>query len=401
MGRPINAGNLAHLGRSRRNSSRDVESGAMSRPRSARLVVASLVVVTLFPLIAQEKPPADAYARAHYTKHEFSIPMRDGMKLFTSVYVPKDRSTTYPIMLIRTPYSVGAVRRRPVPPHPRALRALHEGRLHLRLPGRARALHVGRRVRGRAAAQPGQERAHGHRRKHRHVRHHRLAGQERPGQQRQGRDVGHLVSGLLRSAGHDRRAPGAEGRLAAGAGHRLVPRRRLASQRRVPARAHSASMCSFGAAARRAHAATDTDRRSTTGTPDGYEFYLQHGAARERRTRNICKGAKPHSGTSHGAPQLRRVLAGAVHPAAPQGHQAGGDDRRRLVRRRGPVQGPLRTYQTIEQTSPGATNTLVMGPWTHGGWSRGAGDKLGPVTFGAKTSEFYREHVEFPFFAST
>ena len=42
------------------------------------------------------------------------------------------------------------------------------------------------------------------------------------------------------------------------------------------------------------------------------------------------------------------------------------------------LQGPLRTYQTIEQTSPGATNTIVMGPWTHGSWSRGAGDKVGP-----------------------
>ena len=78
----------------------------MSRARRAPLAVVTLVVVALFPLIAQEKPPADAYARAHYTKHEFSIPMRDGTKLFTSVYVPKDRSTTYPIMLIRTPYSV-------------------------------------------------------------------------------------------------------------------------------------------------------------------------------------------------------------------------------------------------------------------------------------------------------
>ena len=79
----------------------------MSRPRRVQLAVAALLVVPAAPsAIAPEKPPADAYARAHYTKHEFSIPMRDGAKLFTSVYVPKERSTTYPIMLIRTPYSV-------------------------------------------------------------------------------------------------------------------------------------------------------------------------------------------------------------------------------------------------------------------------------------------------------
>ena len=40
-----------------------------------------------------------------------------------------------------------------------------------------------------------------------------------------------------------------------------------------------------------------------------------------------------------------------------------------------------------------------MGPWTHGSWSRGTGETVGPVSFGSNTSEWYREHVEFPFFA--
>jgi putative CocE/NonD family hydrolase len=44
--------------------------------------------------------------REEYTKYEFEIPMRDGLKLFTAVYVPKDSSRTYPIMLERTPYGV-------------------------------------------------------------------------------------------------------------------------------------------------------------------------------------------------------------------------------------------------------------------------------------------------------
>src|SRR6266566_91083 len=46
------------------------------------------------------------YIRANYTKYEYQIPMRDGVKLFTAVYVLKDDSQKYPIMLIRTPYSV-------------------------------------------------------------------------------------------------------------------------------------------------------------------------------------------------------------------------------------------------------------------------------------------------------
>jgi predicted acyl esterase len=47
-----------------------------------------------------------AYIKANYTKHEYQIPMRDGKKLFTSVYVPKDQSKKYPFMMDRTCYSV-------------------------------------------------------------------------------------------------------------------------------------------------------------------------------------------------------------------------------------------------------------------------------------------------------
>src|SRR5438105_9421808 len=45
--------------------------------------------------------------KAGYTKYEYRIPMRDGKKLFTAVYVPKDAGQKYPILLTRTPYSVG------------------------------------------------------------------------------------------------------------------------------------------------------------------------------------------------------------------------------------------------------------------------------------------------------
>src|ERR1700691_2308522 len=46
------------------------------------------------------------YTRSHYTKYDFRIPMRDGVKLFTSVYAPKDTSRKYPILMQRTPYSI-------------------------------------------------------------------------------------------------------------------------------------------------------------------------------------------------------------------------------------------------------------------------------------------------------
>src|SRR5919199_172189 len=46
------------------------------------------------------------WVASQYTKYEYRIPMRDGTRLFTAVYVPKDQSQRYPILLTRTPYSV-------------------------------------------------------------------------------------------------------------------------------------------------------------------------------------------------------------------------------------------------------------------------------------------------------
>src|SRR5206468_12972137 len=46
------------------------------------------------------------YIKANYTKFEHEISMRDGKKLFTAVYAPKDAAQRYPILLLRTPYSV-------------------------------------------------------------------------------------------------------------------------------------------------------------------------------------------------------------------------------------------------------------------------------------------------------
>jgi hypothetical protein len=60
--------------------------------------------------------------------------------------------------------------------------------------------------------------------------------------------------------------------------------------------------------------------------------------------------------------------------------------------------GTFNTYHAIEKQNPGIFNVLVIGPWFHGGWARSDGDHLGSVQFGSKTSVFYRENIELPFF---
>ena len=61
--------------------------------------------------------------------------------------------------------------------------------------------------------------------------------------------------------------------------------------------------------------------------------------------------------------------------------------------------GALHTYEAIEKQNPGTTNCLVMGPWTHGAWSRPDWSSFGPLQFGQNTAQYYRQTLETPFFS--
>lgn len=61
--------------------------------------------------------------------------------------------------------------------------------------------------------------------------------------------------------------------------------------------------------------------------------------------------------------------------------------------------GPIKIYELLERHDKLKQNFLVVGPWNHGGWSRGEGRKLGRIDFGSPTSEYYRKSVLAPFLA--
>jgi len=61
--------------------------------------------------------------------------------------------------------------------------------------------------------------------------------------------------------------------------------------------------------------------------------------------------------------------------------------------------GPVRIYDELEKHDAAGLNYLVVGPWRHGGWASGTGDSLGAIPFGSNTSEYFRDKVQAPFFA--
>jgi putative CocE/NonD family hydrolase len=132
------------------------------------------------------------------------------------------------------------------------------------------------------------------------------------------------------------------------------------------------------------------------GTPDGYKFFLEMGslanADKKYMHGEIAYWNEMMEHPNYDAWWQARNTRPHLRNIKPAVMTVGGwFDAEDLF-------GALNTYKSIEKQSPGAYNILVMGPWFHGGWSRGDGDGLGDVRFGVKTSVFYRENIELPFF---
>ncbi|HET9478326.1 MAG TPA: CocE/NonD family hydrolase, partial [Pyrinomonadaceae bacterium] len=141
---------------------------------------------------------------------------------------------------------------------------------------------------------------------------------------------------------------------------------------------------------------TEFPPRFVHGTPDGYRFFLDLGPL-PNANRKYLKGEiafwndlmnHPNYDDYWQARNIRPHLRNIKPAIMTVGGWFDAED----------LFGALETYKAIEAANPGARNTLVMGPWFHGGWARSDGDMLGSVSFGQKTSLAYREATELPFF---
>jgi putative CocE/NonD family hydrolase len=130
---------------------------------------------------------------------------------------------------------------------------------------------------------------------------------------------------------------------------------------------------------------------------DLYDFYLRLGALSNANVK-FFHGKIPtwndfveHS--SYDAFWKQHAVAATLHePTVPNLNVAGWWDQEDMF-------GPLMTYARLEKSDKKNYNFLVAGPWNHGGWSRGAGKSLGQIPFHNDTGVYFREKIEAPWFA--
>jgi putative CocE/NonD family hydrolase len=128
---------------------------------------------------------------------------------------------------------------------------------------------------------------------------------------------------------------------------------------------------------------------------DTYEWYLKLGAL-SNADQNYFHGKLPTwrdfvEHPNHDFWKQRSVTYSLKHTTVPNLNVAGWYDQEDFV-------GPMRIYSELERTDDQHLNYFVAGPWNHGGWMRGTGRKLGDIDFGCDTSKFYRARIFAPWF---
>jgi putative CocE/NonD family hydrolase len=343
---------------------------------------------------AADSPDTNAlWFAEHYTKYELRIPMRDGVHLFTRVYIPKDDSQLWPIILTRTPY---------------ALKPYGDDNYTTNINGSFRTLAkdkfilVTQDVRGRYGSE-GQ---------YVHVR--PFNPNKGPKDTDENSDAYDTIDWLVKNVSNNNGKVGVFGISYPGF---YTSMSMIDSHPALKAASPQAPISDWfmgddihhnGAfflsqnfnffyvfAQKLEDPLHQETRPFNFQNPDGYDFYLRMGTL--ANSEKLMNGRAPEwdEFLAHEtydsfwqARNIRPYLKNVHCAVMTVGGWYDAED----------FFGALETYRWTERQNPGITNVLVIGPWSHGGWSRSEGDKLGDIDFHAKTSEFYREKIELPFF---
>ncbi|MCS7014156.1 MAG: CocE/NonD family hydrolase [Chloroherpetonaceae bacterium] len=351
-----------------------------------------LILFWLFSATLWAQTDDSLYIRQNFTKREFYIPMRDGVRLFTSLYIPKDSSKKYPIILNRTPYSVAPYGEENYRTTLLPSELLREGYIFAYQDVRGRWMSEGEFVNVRPNI-PGNT----------------------GNQIDESSDTYDTIEWLVKNVSLCNGKVGIwgisyPGFYAAASLPDAHPALKAVSPQ-APVTDwwigddfhHNGAfflmdaftfLYSFGKA--RPKPTTVGNPPYNFPTPDAYKFYLELGALRNVNEKiyrdSIAFWNEMMNHPNYDEFWKSRTILPHLKNITPAVMTVGGwFDAEDLY-------GPLKVYDAIERQNPKARNILVMGPWYHGAWARTDGDRLGYIKFGSKTGQFYREHILKPFF---
>ncbi|MBZ5525519.1 MAG: CocE/NonD family hydrolase [Acidobacteriia bacterium] len=365
------------------------------KSKSFMIVLAVATAMSLLPLSSAQARPEAFSVKEHYTKYEYRIPMRDGKKLFTSVYVPKDTSHAYPFLMSRTPYTVS----------PYGVDQYRQRLGPSEAFDKAGYIFVFQDVRGRYLSEGTFVEMHPH-----------IDNPKSNADVDESTDTYDTVEWLLKHIPNNNGRVGIWGISYPGF---YTSASIIDSHPAIKAASPQAPMTDLfmgddayhgGAFMMLANFGFYTAFKPQPepalppkfrvpfdwGASDAYDFFLKMGPL-ANADKLYLKGSNPlwNDQVSHNtydsywhARDLSRHMKNIKCAVLTVGGWFDAED----------LSGPFRTYHAISRNNPGTFSGLVIGPWSHGGWARFEGARFGRVEIGAKTSDYYRERILFPFF---
>ena len=349
-------------------------------------------------LIAQTNSQDSAWIRDNYTKKELYIPMRDGVKLFTSIYIPKDATEKHPILMTRTPYSCS--------PYGEQNFNSSLWNSHRRYYARENYIIVTQDVRGRWMSE-------GEFVDVRPFNPDKKTNNDIDEASDTYDAIDWLVKNLPGNNGNvgvfGISYPGFYSTMAALSGHPALkavsPQAPVTDWFQGDDFHHNGAFFVMDAFSFYAGGfgyprpkPTTTGPRSALKVPtnDNYQTYLQIGSLKSfmALTGDSIKFwkelyAHPNRDAWWEARNPRNFVGGIKPAMLTVGGLFDAED----------CFGAWNLYKAIEKkNSSDHFNKLVMGPWYHGQWSSTDGTHLGNVQFGSNTSYWYQNNVEIPFF---
>ena len=318
-----------------------------------------------------------------FERHEAMVPMRDGVKLHTSWYVPRNATGPLPIIFSRTPYGIEG--------------AANNFRFYYEALVREGYIFAFQDIRGRFGSEGTfvMQRKPDHRTTH---------GPD------ESTDAYDTIDWMIHNI------PGNNGRVGMlgisydgwTTAEALIdphPALRAASPQASPDdmflnddfHHQGAFRFSYGFEYSVLTEAADTNSNFDFGRYDTYDWYLELGPLSNVNDRYVHGKlpswnnfiAHPNHDTFWSDQAASTYLTRTTVPTL---SVAGWWDQEDFV-------GPIRIYQAMEKNDSAGVNFLVVGPWNHGGWAGGPGRQLGNIDFASNTGEYFRDSVQAAFFA--